>query len=104
MKKTPFAVIRVLLGAAPAPEAEPEAEPERDVTPRSPHDESSRAWNLWDLERLAETMNGGDARAEERALLLLHLRDFADPAGNLPPEFDPLVREVFGADLAEFVT
>jgi hypothetical protein len=46
----------------------------------------------------------GDARAEERTLLLLHMREFSDAAGNLPLEFDPLVRDAFGADLAELVT
>ena len=39
--------------------------------------------------------------AEERALLLLHMRQFADASGDLPVEFDPLVREAFGSDLAE---
>jgi hypothetical protein len=43
----------------------------------------------------------GDDRAEERRLLLLHLRDFADASGQLPAEFDPLVREAFETRLAE---
>jgi len=59
-----------------------------------------RAWNLWELDRLAREMNGDD-RAEERRLLLLHLRDFADASGYLPAEFDPLVREAFDTRLAE---
>jgi hypothetical protein len=62
--------------------------------------EGRRAWNLWELDRLAREMNGDD-RAEERRLLLLHLRDFADASGQLPTEFDPLVREVFQTRLAE---
>ena len=33
-------------------------------------------------------------------MLLLHLREFADASGDLPVEFDPLVRDAFGADLA----
>ena len=45
-------------------------------------------------------MNGDDIAAEERALLLLHLREFADASGDLPVEFDSLVRDAFGADLA----
>ena len=64
---------------------------------------TARAWNLWELERLAEDL-GGDDRAQERKLLLLHLRDVADTSGHLPPEFDPLVRDVFGARLAELAT
>lgn len=62
--------------------------------------ESRRAWNLWELDRLAREMDGDD-RADERRLLLLHLRDFADASGQLPAEFDPLVREVFETRLAE---
>jgi hypothetical protein len=62
-----------------------------------------RTWNLWELERLAKDLDS-DARAEERGLLLLHLRDVADTSGHLPPEFDPLVRDAFGARLAELAT
>jgi hypothetical protein len=111
-------------GAKPAADPETEAEPEAVIvsvpapelegSPEPPHepepvavplalDPSPRTWNLWDLERLAEEMNG-DSRAEERALLLRHMREFADPSGNLPLEFDPLVRDAFGAGLAELVT
>jgi hypothetical protein len=61
---------------------------------------AARSWNLWELERLAEDLDGDD-RTEERKLLLLHLRDVADTSGHLPPEFDPLVRDVFGARLSE---
>ena len=64
---------------------------------------TARAWNLWELERLAQDLDGDD-RAQERKLLLLHLRDVADTSGHLPPEFDPLVRDVFGARLAELAT
>ena len=31
------------------------------------------------------------------------MRQFADASGELPVEFDSLVREAFGADLAELV-
>lgn len=96
-----------LAEAESAPEPEPEhprePEPEPAVVPLGLHDPSPRVWNLWDLERLAGEMNG-DPRAEERALLLLHMREFADPSGDLPLEFDPLVRDAFGAVLAELVT
>jgi hypothetical protein len=87
----------------PEPLPEPEPEPEPVVVSLALHDQTPRTWNLWELESLAEGMNG-DARAEERTLLLLHMREFSDAAGNLPLEFDPLVRDVFGAELAELVT
>ena len=64
---------------------------------------TARAWNLWELERLAQELDGDD-RDQERKMLLLHLRDVADTSGHLPPEFDPLVRDVFGARLAELAT
>jgi len=95
----------VLVAAPPPPEPElepePEPEPEPTVVPLVLRDSSPRMWNLWDLERLAETLNGDDSAAEERTLLLLHLREFADASGDLPVEFDPLVRDAFGAGLAE---
>ena len=78
--------------------AEPAAnvEPGRGAAaaPSTPSTPSPRTWNLWELERLVEELNGG-ARAEERALLLLYLREFAEPSGQLPSEFDPLVRDAF---------
>ena len=56
-----------------------------------------REWNIWALDRLARDGAGVDAaRDEERALLLMHLREFAGPDGLLPPSFDDLVRESFG--------
>ena len=64
---------------------------------------ASRAWNLWELERVVGDPNGG-ALAEERRLLLLHLREFADTSGHLPVKFDPLVRDAFGERLTELVT
>jgi hypothetical protein len=78
------------------------AEPAENVKPRrgaaavssTPSTPSPKTWNLWELERLAEELNGG-ARAEERALLLLYLREFAEPSGQLPAEFDSLVRDAF---------
>jgi hypothetical protein len=63
----------------------------------------SRAWNLWELERLAGDLNG-DALADERRLLLLHLREFADASGHLPVRFDSLIRDAFGEHLIELVT
>ena len=83
----------------PEPEPEPDPEPAPAVVPLVPRDTTPRTWNIWELERLAETMDG-DAAAEERALLLVHLREFANASGDLPVEFDELVRDAFGADLA----
>jgi hypothetical protein len=82
----------------PEPEPEPETEPPA-VVPLVLRDTTPRTWNLWELERLAHGAPG-DGAGEERMLLLLHLRQFADASGDLPVEFDPLVRDAFGADLA----
>ena len=74
--------------APPAPSAPPVAE-RRAVAPRE--------WNLWDLERIARERAGDDVtRTEERALLLMYLREFATADGILPADFDGLVRESFG--------
>jgi hypothetical protein len=83
-------------GPAPALGPQPEARvvPEAPVAsrPREP-----RAWNLWELERIAREHAGVDpARDDERTYLLLSLRDHARPDGNLPREFDQLVRDAFG--------
>jgi hypothetical protein len=56
--------------------------------------------NLWDLDRLAQRRAGDN---EEIAFLLFYLRDFADPAGLLPTDFEPLIRETFGSLLAAAV-
>lgn len=92
-----------VLVALPPLEPEPEAgqEPEPEVFPLVLRDQTPHAWNLWELERIAtETVHKDPGHSEERALLLLHMRQFATAAGDLPLEFDPLVREAFGADLA----
>jgi hypothetical protein len=73
--------------AAPAPEPEPEPEPE----PVAVHE--PQRWNIWELERAVR--ESGDV-SEEQEFLLLYLRDYADPAGLLPLDFDELVRESFG--------
>ena len=67
-------------------------------------DSTPRVWNIWELEQLAATKDGEPEQVEERALLLLNLREFANASGELPSAFDPLVRETFGSDLAELVT
>ena len=84
----------------PPPGAQPEPVP--TVVPLVPREAVPRAWTLWELERLAGQMHG-DAAAEERGLLLLHMREFADASGDLPVEFDPLVRDAFGTGLAGLV-
>jgi hypothetical protein len=49
-------------------------------------------WNIWSLERVARE----HPESEELGYLVLSLREFADSAGQLPADFDPLVRESFG--------
>jgi hypothetical protein len=78
----------------PKPEPEPAPEPEPEPEPASSG--SSREWNIWDLQRLVRD-RADDSRQEERAALVLSLRDFARADGTLPFEFDELVRESFGS-------
>jgi outer membrane biosynthesis protein TonB len=86
----------------PEPESEPESEPEPETEPETvvafvPRNEEPREWNLWELERLARGKTGDDvARDEERSYLLMYLREFAGADGNLPADFDGLVRDAFG--------
>ena len=81
----------------PAPEPEPEV-----VVPLVRRDSTPREWNVWDLERIASEQEGQNpARDEERALLLMSLRQFANASGDLPVDFDPLIREAFGTALDE---
>jgi hypothetical protein len=82
--------------AAPEPAPEPEAEPEPAVAYLPANDEP-REWNLWELERIARENTSDDvATNEERAYLLMYLREFAGPDGTLPADFDGLVRDAFG--------
>jgi hypothetical protein len=81
--------------AAPAPASEPQ--PDQVVVAEVTHNEEPREWNLWELERLARKESGGDvARDEERTYLLMYLREFAGADGDLPADFDALVRDAFG--------
>ena len=96
----PPPVAPVPLVAAPPPPAPPvapaPAERPRPQVPAGP----PRSWNLWELERAARELAGGDLIAdEERQYMLLYLRDYAGADGKLPIDFDPLVREVFGEEL-----
>lgn len=70
-------------------EPEPTAEEAAAAAPRE--------WNLWELERVARDHTTDDvATNEERAYLLLYLREFAGSDGTLPADFDGLVRDAFG--------
>jgi outer membrane biosynthesis protein TonB len=82
--------------APPQPEPEPEPEPEPAVA-YLPTNDAPREWNLWELERVSrEDATADVAKTEERAYLLMYLREFAGPDGNLPADFDGLVRDAFG--------
>ncbi len=102
----PAAVASSLLGGELAPEEKRKAEP---PTPRSHLAEiaagpdarkaarSIGGWNVWQLERLLAAQSKPDQERDyERSLMLVYLREFADPDGQLPPRFDDLVRESFG--------
>lgn len=79
----------------PEREREPEPEPEPEVVELRP--EAPREWNLWELERAVRDHAGEDPiREEELSFLLIYLREFASPDGQLPRDFDGLVRESFG--------
>ena len=100
---------RVAAVPTPPPEPETELEPSPEPTRPEPVPETARVlaftpgndapreWNLWELERVAREHAGEDvAQAEERAYLLMYLREFAGPDGVLPADFDGLVRDAFG--------
>jgi hypothetical protein len=82
----------------PEPTSEPEPVPETArVLAFTPGNDAPREWNLWELERAAREHVGEDiAQSEERAYLLMYLREFAGPDGVLPADFDGLVRDAFG--------
>ncbi len=80
----------------PEPEPAPELEPEPDPEPAAATPVVPQEWNIWNLEQLARGPSRDTGRDEERVYLLVYLRDFADPDGNLPSDFDALVRESFG--------
>ena len=80
--------------APPLPEPEPELPPAAAAA-------APRQWNVRDLEQVAREHSGGDPVAdEERTFLLRYLHDFAGPDGLLPVDFDELVRQSFGALVA----
>jgi hypothetical protein len=83
------------------PPPEPARLPEPAVVTLRSRDTRPREWNLWELERAARDSAGADVvQDEERNYLLMYLRDFANADGDLPRDFDPLVRESFGELIA----
>jgi hypothetical protein len=84
------------VAAAPEPELEPEPEPESALEP-APVGAAPWSWNVWNLERVVRERAASN---DELNYLLLYLREYANPAGMLPPDFDALVRESFGDLLA----
>jgi outer membrane biosynthesis protein TonB len=92
--------IRAVPTPPPEPEVAPEPEPVEETLPAVaylPVNDTPRDWNLWELERAAREHTTDDvARNEERAYLLMYLREFAGPDGVLPSDFDSLVRDAFG--------
>jgi hypothetical protein len=81
----------------PAAESAPEPAPreESPVVNFAARTRGPRMWNLWELERLAREEFKGEA-LEESQYLFIHLRQFARADGQLPLEFDELVRDSFG--------
>jgi len=83
----------------PPHEPEPEAAPDQpEPVVRLPLEGAGpREWNIWELERLAQDAEGRNpAHDEELVFLLLELRQFAAADGQLPVDFDPVVRQSFG--------
>jgi hypothetical protein len=89
----------------PEPVAEPVAAPAEPPAPApapalAPAARGSQ-WNLWELERAMQADPQPDTdRAYERSALIVFLRDYASSDGQLPPEFDELVRDAFAELLA----
>jgi outer membrane biosynthesis protein TonB len=93
----PVRVLQPVPDPEPEPEPEAEPEPEPETVVQIGVSTAPRQWNLWDLERVTREASGGDAiRDEERSFLLMYLREFAGPDGELPIDFDALVRDSFG--------
>jgi hypothetical protein len=86
-----------LVVSSPRPPARREPEPEPEPVAYLPMGGEPREWNLWELERAVRASAGEDVvENEERAYLLVYLREFAGPDGTLPSDFDGLVRDAFG--------
>lgn len=80
----------------PAREAATPAPPRAPVVRLPIPSAEPREWNVWELEAVArEASRRAPERSAEWSYLLLHLREYADPGGTLPREFDAVVRESF---------
>jgi hypothetical protein len=86
---------RVVRRPQPPVAASRPPEPEPEPLVNGPQ----REWNLWELQRAVREASDAERR-EEWSALLIHLREFANSDGDLPTEFDALVRESFGTVLA----
>jgi hypothetical protein len=88
-------------GTPPLP-PEPARAPEQRPGPQPPQPDpragEPREWNIWQLERAARAADDQE-RQEEWSALFIHLREFANADGDLPVEFDALVRESFASIL-----
>jgi len=73
------------------------AEPAETETP-AVTTSAPREWNIWELQRAVRAADDPE-RHEEWSALFIHLREFANAEGDLPVEFDELVRESFGGVL-----
>jgi len=106
-ERSPRWARRRRLRAVPAPSAEEAPAPPATPLPRTPETQVvsfpqrthvPRRWNIWDLERLARAeATAHPERRDEWAFLFVHLRQFANADGELPADFDSLVRESFGS-------
>jgi hypothetical protein len=88
--------------AAPEPEPAPVPEPVAVASQPPPIEAKASLtaagpWNIWEIERVLRERGDTD---QERRFLVHFLRDYAGPDGELPGEFDDLVRESFGSLLA----
>jgi hypothetical protein len=84
-------------GSEPAPEPRRRLRLSAAQTAAQPAAESgaSNEWNLWELERRARDYAGPHAVPEEWAATFMYLREFAKSDGQLPSQFDSLVRDSF---------
>jgi hypothetical protein len=90
---------RRLVERRPEPKAEPPPPPPPEPEPEPAVRVPAREWNLWELQSAVRDAPD-EERQEEWTALLIHLREFANADGDLPIEFDSLVRESFADVLA----